>query len=226
MSLKMPRFIQPLRPKPIVQPSAHKSIDPVYRLDASEIFLWDLFAQEPINIGGTEAQLFTRNAAKSTIDPVYSEPAQVGWDGPYNLLVHVEWPEQTPEVSEEGMRAVWPSGAWIPRKTLEQIGARPPQRGDILRFWKLPVFDTAASDSRKSPIASYYFDVLKANDTGHLFDTAAFVGYQLDLKRKTSFGPEEQLVEGNATDRSTTWNTGTDGTPQKQWDVDCDDKPI
>lgn len=222
----MPRFIQPLRPKPIVQPSAHKSIDPAFHFDASEIFLWDLYAQEPINIAGTEAQLFTRSAAKSTIDPVYSEPAQVGWDGPYNLLVHIEWPEKTPEVSEEGLRAVWPAGAWIPRKTLEQVGARPLRAGDILRFWRLPYFDSSASNAQNSKIASFYFDILKANSDGHLVDTPAYVGFRLDLKRKTSFGPEEQLLPGNSTDRSTTWNTGTDGTPGKQWDVDCDDEPI
>lgn len=193
---RVPRYIAPLQLKPVHQPSDLRLGEtPQFRLDATEIQMWDLYAQEPIQASGTDCELFTRNLRKSTIDPLYSEPAQTVFDGPYLLRANVEWPEFTPEVSEEGMRAVWPSGCWIPRKTIEEVNARPPREGDILRFWKLPYFDERSSNDQHLHFAGFFFDVIKVNDDGHLHDNSAFVGFRCDLKRKSSFGAEEQFFK-------------------------------
>jgi hypothetical protein len=193
---RTPVYIPPFKLKPVHQPSDTRLGEvPEFRLDASELQMWDVFAQEPIHAAGTDCELFTRNLQKSKIDPLYSEPAETVFDGPYLIRANIEWPEFTPEVSEEGMRGVWPSGAWIPRKTIEDVRARAPREGDILRFWKLPYFDERASNDQHLTYAGYYFDVIKVNDDGHLHNTSAFVGFRCDLKRKSSFGAEEQFFK-------------------------------
>lgn len=193
---RVPQYIPPLKLKPVHQPSDNRLGEPpTFYLDATELQMWDLFAQEPIRAAGADCELFTRNLQQSKIDPLYSEPEETHFDGPYLLRVNVEWPEFTPEPGEEGMRAVWPSGCWIPRKTIEEVNARPPREGDILRFWKLPYFDERASNDQHLTYAGYYFDVIKVNDDGHLHDQAAFVAFRCDLKRKSSFGPEEQFFK-------------------------------
>ena len=193
---RVPRYIPPFKLKPVHQPSDPRLGEtPRFRLDASELQMHDHIAQEPVNAEGTDCELFCRNLQKSKIDPLYSEPAETVFDGPYLLIAQVEWPEFTPEVGEEGFRGVWPSGCWIPRKTVEEVNARPPREGDILRFWKLPYFDERASNNQHLTFAGYFFDIIKVNDDGHIHDTAAFVGFRCDLKRKSSFGPEEQFFE-------------------------------
>jgi hypothetical protein len=189
-----PRFIKPMEPPKIIQPSDLKNSDPKLVMDSTEIFLFDVAAQEPINIAGTSCLLYTRNLAKSQIDPLYSEPAGTVFDGPYQMIVNIEWPEATPDATEEGLVTRWPSGAWIPRKTVEQVGARAPREGDVLHFWQLPYFDQLASQYNNTPNAGYFFDIIKVNDDGHLFDNAAFVGFRCDLKRRSSFGPEQNFI--------------------------------
>jgi hypothetical protein len=188
-----PRFIKPIEPPRILQPSDNRKVDPKMQLDSSELFLFDIVAQEPINISGTECLLYTRNNAKSKVDPLYSEPAAVVFDGPYKIIVNIEWPESTPEAGEEGLVTRWPSGAWIPRKSVEEVKARAPREGDVLHFWQLPYFDQMASQFDNTPNAGYFFDIIKVNDDGHVFDSPAFVAFRCNLKRRSSFGPEQNI---------------------------------
>jgi hypothetical protein len=191
-----PIYIPPFKLKPVHQPSDHRLGErPEFRLDGDELQMWDVFAQEPINAAGTLCELWRRNLAKSVVDPLYSEPTQVAFDGPYVFYANIEWPESTPEASEEGMRVVFPSGCWIPRKTIEEVGAAGVRKGDILRFWKLPYFDEKSSNYQHIPGEGYYFDIIKTNDDGHLHDAAQFVGFRCDLKRKSAFGPEEMFLK-------------------------------
>jgi hypothetical protein len=194
---RVPRYIPPLKLKPVLQPAeAIAGEVPTFRLDAQEIQMWDLFAQEPVNAAGTRCELWRRNLAKSTSDPLYSEPSQVVFDGPYVFYANVEWPEATPEASEDGLRLLFPSGCWIPRKTLEDANAGGVRRGDVLRFWELPVFDDLSSNYQAIPGQGYFFDIIKTNDDGHLHDAPQFVAFRCDLKRKSTFGPEEMFLKG------------------------------
>jgi len=190
----MPRYIKPMNPKPVPQPSDNRLVDPAFRLDASELFMFDNFAQEPVNAAGTEGWLFQRDLKNTKADPLYSEPIVSAFVGPYLLMVQVEWPEGTPDVSELGMRTLWPSGIWIPRRTLEEARARPPSEGDVIRFWDLPYFNKVATRNQNTPGSGFYFDLIKVNDDGHLIDNAAFVGFRCDLKRRSNFTPEQQFI--------------------------------
>lgn len=191
----MPKYIKPIVvPKPVLQPSRMQNANPRFRLDEQELFLFDVWAQEPTEGSGTECELFTLNLAKSKVDALYSEPTERAYDGPYLIMSHVEWPEGTPSADEEGFTTVWPSGCWIPRILIEQVGARPPQEGDILRFWKLPYFDkSSVNELPNNPNAGYFFEVIKVNDDGHLFDSSAFVAFRCDLKRRSKFAAERLL---------------------------------
>ena len=183
--------LKPLSPPRIAQPSDPGAPPAAFRLTSSEQFLFDLYAQEPIAIGGTEVDLFQRSNKKSKIDPYYNEPIQVVFDGPYRLFAHVEWPEQTPEAGEEGLRYLWPGGIWIPRKTIEQVGALPVHEGDIVHFWEIPFYDEhEATQGIKTKKGGFFFDIIKVNDDGHIHDNAAFVAFRCDLKRRSSAPPE------------------------------------
>lgn len=186
----MPKYIKPLDPPRIKQPSDDPSGNGEFRLDGSELFLHDLYAQESVNASGTECDLFVRDLAKSKVDALYNEPIETAWDGPYRFLAHVEWPEFTPETGEEGMRSTWPSGIWIPRKTIEEVGARAPREGDVVRFWKLPYFDNRAGMQQPGPKTGFFFDITKVTDDGHINDDAVFVGFRCDLKRRSNSPPE------------------------------------
>lgn len=191
----MPRYIKPLAPKPVIQPADNKLVDPKFRLDASELYMWDNFAQEPIEAAGTQGELFQRDLKSTISDPLYSEPIVNAFVGPYLVMVQVEWPEFSPEAGEEGLRALWPSGVWIPRRSLEESKARPPLEGDIIRFWNLPYFNKRAALQSSTPGAGFFFDLIKVNDDGHVVDNAAFVGFRCDLKRRSNFTPEQQLIK-------------------------------
>lgn len=191
----MPKYIKPFEvPRPVPQPSDPLVTDPKFRLDDVELFMFDHYAKEKVDIEGTECELFTLSVKKSTIDPLYDEPAKRVFDGPYRMTAFVEWPEGTPEAGEEGMTEVWPSGCWIPRKTLEETGARPPREGDVFHFWKLPFFDKDSVRGIPVPVSGYYFDVIQVNDDGHLFDQKSFVGFRCNLKRRSTFTAERLLT--------------------------------
>lgn len=193
-SNKIPRFVPPFSIPRVPQPSDNPNTDPSFRLDASELHMWDTFAQEPIQAAGTDGRLWQFNLAQSTIDPIYSEPSGLTYVGPYLLRVQIEWPETTPEATDEGMLTVWPSGAWIPRKSLEDIQAREPRVGDVLHFWALPFFDNRASNYQGSTNAGYFFDIIKVVEDGHLIDNSAFVAFRCDLKRRSAFGAEQLFI--------------------------------
>jgi hypothetical protein len=182
-------------PRPVPQPANEPDKVHVFRLDASELFIHDVWAAEHVSISGTEGEYFPQNLQKNRSDPLYGEASQKIFDGPYLLRAHLEWPEATPEASVLGMETEWPSSCWIPRILLEESGARPPHEGDILRFWKLPYFDTISVRYEEHvPGQGFFFEVIKVNDDGHLFDNAAFVAFRLDLKRHSQMRAEDLIL--------------------------------
>lgn len=162
-----------------------------FRFSENELDLYDQIAGEQIAHVGTELVVYQLDIVNSKVDPLYGEPQERVFKGPYQMFAHVAWPEASPAVGEAGKEFEWPSAAWLPRMGLEKVGARAPLEGDIVRFWDLPYFVMQASGyAPEDADAGYYFQVIKVNNDGHLFDSAKFVGFRLDLKRLSAFSPE------------------------------------
>lgn len=188
-----------LKLKPIVIPNARieplRVGDQVFRLTDQERFIFDIWAQESTNEWGTDAQLFSLDTFGSNHDPLYMEPTLRKWSKPYKIRAWVSKPTQNPIVSEDGFRIHFDATAWVSRKELEDAGAPAPREGDVLQFWHLPQFNVdAAARTPGIPNSGYYFDVLNATPSAHLFDTPTFVGYELKIKRRSEFGPERKIV--------------------------------
>lgn len=187
----MPRFIKPMDPPKIRQPSDDVTGegDQTYRIDDSERFLHDLIAQEATEIIGTECTIWQRSLKKSKVDPLYGEAIETGFNGPFVVRAHFEWPDVTPEATEAGKRQIWPAAIWVARKSLEAAGAGPMDEGNIVRVWDIPYFNNEATLNNPNS-QGFFFDVVKVNDDGHINDTASFVGFRCDLKRRSDSPPE------------------------------------
>lgn len=179
-----------MSPPRLAQPFDPGDRDTEFRLDGAELFMHDHFTQEVINAAGTDCRIFQLDPAKAKVDTVYGEPTANGWGDPIILRGHIEWPESTPEAGEEGMRMLWPSAVWIPRKSLEEAGGKPIEEGDIVHFWHLPFFDDESTRRVKTTNQGYFFDVIKVNDDGHLHDAPQFIAFRCDLKRRSNAPPE------------------------------------
>jgi hypothetical protein len=165
-----------------------------FSLNTQDKWLYDHVAAEVTNISGTSVDMFQFDPGTSTWDPVYGEPLQRQYAGPLTFKATVEWPEGTPEALEEGSDIIWPGGLWIPRATIEQANARAPRRGDIVRFWSIPFFESFGVDNVPNvPNSGYFFILIKVNDDGHVFDAADFSAFRCDLKRTTKFSPERLI---------------------------------
>lgn len=183
----MPKYIAPLNPPNPVRPLENT------RDQKAELFLHDVWSMERVRNYGTEVDFYSLDKASTTKDPVYGEPIERAFKGPYRILCHVDYPAQNPSPDLAGLVYVWPSGAWIPRKALELVKARPPKEGDVIRFWNNPYFNEQSVNSADVPVKGYFFTVTKVNETGHLGDTPLFVGYSTELTRRTEYTPEDQF---------------------------------
>jgi hypothetical protein len=165
-----------------------------FTLGDQERFLFDSVASEVTNIAGTALEYFALDKEKTKRDALYDEPTQYVWRGPYKLKAFVTWPDGVPEAREEGMKTNFEnSTAWLSRLDVESIRMPYPAPGDIVKFWSVPFFRSVSVGGLAVPNAGYYFDVLDADDDGHIFDQASFVGFKLELKRRTEFTPERKI---------------------------------
>lgn len=162
-------------------------------LDGRESFLFDLWATEHVGIAGTTIEFWSLDLASSKRDPLYDEPTQRSWNGPYKIKAFASNPTGVTSTGEEGLRARWDASVWISRKELEQAGASSPSPGDILRIWDLPWINDDAVNGEAIPCAGFYFDVTEVEPEGRLFDNAMFVGFTLSIVRRTEFTPERRL---------------------------------
>lgn len=166
------------------------------RQNDNELWLFDSFAQEHTNIGGTDVDIYIPNLKKSRRDPLYNEPTVPVFDGPFRVRVYATDIEYTPEASERGFRQIFTASLWLPRKTVEDAKIMPPPReGSVVLIWKTPYFDRFSEPEPFIPGLGFYFDVLKADVDGHPFDNSGFVGFKMDVKRRTSFNPERRLEQ-------------------------------
>lgn len=164
-----------------------------FNLDASEMFLFDLWANEHTSIAGTEIEFWSLDIGGSLVDPLYGEAIERRWAGPYRLKAWVHLPQDNPDVGQQGSRTIFDSALWIPRKQFEENNAPTPNENDVVRLWNLPFFRGYAVDDETVPGGGFFFDVINVNHDGHVFDQAGFVGFSLTLARRTDYTPERRL---------------------------------
>jgi hypothetical protein len=171
-----------------------------WKLTDSEHLLFDGYAQEHVRISGTTVDYYHLDVKKSEKDPLYNEPVARKYEGPYRLNAFLSYPDEESEAGEEGLKTSWTSMLWIPRVEIENAHAPEPFIGDIIRVWKTPYYErssvNAQNEQEEIPGSGFYFDVIKVHDDGHMFDNPWFVGFMLDLKRRTEDTPERRLRGG------------------------------
>ena len=157
--------------------------------------LHDSIAQEVNQIAGTDIDFYAQDTDNSSVDPLFREPIERLWKGPFKLKAFVEWADSTPEVREEGFRTSFASRCWIARADIDALGIQPPSEGDVIRFWNTPFFNESGLDNEPSPGKGYFFNVTDVDDDGHINDGPLFVGFWCTLQRRTEFSPERRIAE-------------------------------
>jgi len=165
-----------------------------FNLQDEERFLFDLWAVEHTHIAGTEIEYWSLNVPRSIRDPLYDEPVERKWDGPFKMKGWLEWPNGTPEAREEGFRTTYTGSIWLARKEFEEANCPTPNEGDVIRVWNTPFYQDFGVDGEDVPGRGYYFNIVNVNDDGHVFDQSTFVGFRCDIGRATEFTPERRLM--------------------------------
>ena len=160
----------------------------------TERFLFSHFAHEQIQISGTPCDLFSQKIDKATRDPLYDEPTERVWSKAFKIKCWVSWASSTPVTGEEGFRLAFRTQCWIPRAEIERAGCPAPVEGDIIRFWNIPFFNETAVAGEQIKNAGYFFDIINADNDGHINDTASFTGFRCDLVRRSEFGAERRIL--------------------------------
>ena len=159
--------------------------------------LFDAFTTEHVDIHGTLIGLWKLNVSKSAIDPLYSEPTQRVYDGPYILKAWIEYPPSDPVATEDGYSLEYQHSAWIPRAPLEALGVKSsPNMGDIIQFWDKPYYADNSTLKPDTPQGSgYFFELIDVDEDGYMFDSTEFAGWTLQIRRNTRFTPERKLTQ-------------------------------
>lgn len=164
-----------------------------FTLDDRELALFDSIAKEHTEKSGTPVLYWHYDRKRSTVDPVYDEPENRVFDGPYKVVGNVTYPDSMPEAREQGLRTQWNASLWIPRRALEEAGAPEPDVGDVVLLWSNSYFISDGVQEAKVPGAQFMFVVTDSNSDGHLFDTPSFVGFRLEIERRSEYTPERFL---------------------------------
>ena len=155
--------------------------------------MFDHFAQEHTEASGTEILFWHQNLEESLRDPLYDEPIDREWLGPYKLKAWVEYIAGSPQMTENGMTVRWSGTMWIARKTLEDAGVPAPLEGDVIKYWDNKFFTEHGVNAEEGVHGGYYFDIINVDDHGHVHDSGHFVGLTINIMRRTEFTPERRL---------------------------------
>jgi len=164
------------------------------QLTMCEAGLFDAVTKEHVNVIGVEFDLFHLELAQSSRDPLYDEPVQRVFSGPFRLKGFFTMYETSPEAGQEGFRIGFDSSVFIARSTWEEANSPFPAESDVVRFWNLPFFRQLGVDGVNEPGNGFYFDVVKVDEEGFLHDQPYWMGIQLQLKRRTEFSPERRMA--------------------------------
>lgn len=184
-----------LEPDPVVAGATRCEQQMVYPLQMGEQEspLFDCLAREVVDIAGTAIEYYVLDLQRSTRDPLYDEPVEEVWNGPYALTAQITISGRRATAREEGMVWEFDAEGWIARSSVEALGMSRPKEGDVLRFWNVPFFDQFGSGNSVIRDAGYYFDVTQVETDGHVFDGPTFTGFKLTLKRNSSFAAERRV---------------------------------
>lgn len=175
-----------------------------FNLGDSERALFDCIINEHTGIVGTKFEYF-QNLQEGVTDPLYNEPAVRKYNGPFILKGFFTFPEDAPTSAQEGFYNSFDGQLFVPRSEFEKVGATwGPSESDIVRILKSPYWNQESVDGfdlqRGStlngliPNAGMYFAVTDVRESGLLFDTTSFVGFELTIRRNTQQTPERKLT--------------------------------
>lgn len=164
-----------------------------FALDGRDSAMFDHFAQEHVEASGTDLLLWHQDLEHSLRDPLYDEPIDREWLGPFKFKGWVEYIAGSPMMREEGMTVRWQGSIWVARKTLEDTGTPAPLEGDVIRYWDNKFFTEHGVNAEEGVEGGYYFDVINVDDDGHVQDSDQFVGLTITVLRRTEFTPERRL---------------------------------
>lgn len=168
-----------------------------FELCDGESYLFMSYASEHVRIAGVKIELFHLSIEDSVRDPLYDEPIERVFQGSYILNAFVEYPDPNHDVGENGIKKSWEAPLlWIPTAELIEKHAPVPAESDVVRFWDVDAqfykkFGVLEQDIEDS---GFFFDVTSADQDGHIFDRASFVGFKCTLKRKTEFTAERRMA--------------------------------
>ena len=169
-----------------------------YKVKASELELFDQYAQEHARITGTPCDYYKLDIKNSKLDPLYGEPIEGGevYSKAFKIFAHILWPNPNLRVQEAGVSMEFSSVIWVSRKEMDDKGIPSPFAGDIIRFWDIPYFNKLSVTNQDIEGSGMYFDVIDVKDDGHIKDTPFFVGFKLQVKRTSKFEAERKLNPG------------------------------
>lgn len=143
----------------------------------------DTLYNEPDNdwmYGGTSPRGTDQKSEKSW----NFSPNVLGGADPLEIPSSIQFEEmdgRTPMVRPEGFKADWDAILFITVNHWEcytagtTVAGREPKEGDVVYVWNL------------------WWDVIKAGSGGNVLDSPSFVGYRLDLKKRTEFTPDRKV---------------------------------
>lgn len=166
-----------------------------FALDGRDSTMFDHFAQEHVAASGTDILLWHQDLENSIRDPLYDESIERVWQGPFKFKGYVQYMAGEPSMRDEGMTVRWQGTIWIARKELEDKKTPAPLEGDVVKFWENKFFAEHGVNAEHGVEGGYYFDVINADDIGHVNDSDHFVGITLTVLRRTEFTPERRLEE-------------------------------
>ncbi len=161
-------------------------------LDDSELELFDCINQDLNELAGVQVNYYGYNPHsvenRALVDPLYGEPIERKFDGPFRVWSIVKYPEYTALTDESGFGREWDAEVTISRVHLDEANAPYPSEGDIIELWRTPFHDAWSMGK------GMFFDVIKSKNDGHINDSPTFTQFKLTLKRRSQFGAERRLT--------------------------------
>jgi len=161
-------------------------------LDDSELEIFDCINSDLNELAGVKVNYYGYNpfseANIALTDPLYGEPTERCFDGPFSVWAIVTYPDYQPLAEESGFGREWDSIITISRSHLDDVSAPYPSEGDIIEMWRTPFHDAWSMGE------GMFFDVTKSLHDGHINDTPTFTQFKLSVKRRSQFGAERRIV--------------------------------
>jgi hypothetical protein len=172
--------------KPLCAPTGEISFD------AQEIQYFDSVAAE-YGSHGVTIEFYKQDVAAATYDPLYGEPIQRVWHGPFKLEGFVEAVSADPSVDEHGNATLFETSVYVARQEFDKAHSRYPDEGDIIRVWNLPYLNSTDFALGDTADAGVYLDVVDTSPSGHIFANGEFVGFKIGARRASEDPPERRL---------------------------------